>query len=119
MNLMQLIRKLDDCMENLDLVTARKYIEENMDLLIENKNHLKRNVRELLDVLIAMPKNGEQPLNAQELNIIHALNRYATDFDLRGLKLSVKNNADLLMREDVSQYLNADAKVLLEGLSAI
>lgn len=106
-------------MENLDLVTARKYIEENLDLLIENKNHLKRNVRELLDVLIAMPQNGHQPLNARELNIIHTLNRYATDFDLRALKLSVKNNADLLMREDVRQYLNADAKVLLHGMSAI
>ena len=119
MNILQLIRKLDECMENLDLVTARKYIEENMDLLIENKSHLKRNVRELLEVLISMPQNGVQPLNAQELNIIHALNRYATDFDLRGLKLSVKNNAELLMREDVDQYLNADAKVLLEGMSVI
>lgn len=104
-------------MDRSDLVLARKYIEENKSLLIENKNLLRRNVRELLDVLITMPEPVVQPLSQREMNIVHSWNAYALEFDLRGLKSSIKNNAELLKREDVSQYLNADAKVLLKSMS--
>lgn len=119
MNFMQLIKRLETCLDNSDLVLARTYIEENMDLLIENKNHLRRNVRELVEVLYHMPEKVGDPLTQQELNIVYSWNAYATNFDLRGLKLSVKNNPELLMRDDINEYLNMDAKVLLEGMSVI
>lgn len=119
MNFMQLVRKIEDCLDKSDLVMARKYIEENMSLLIEQKNHLSRNVRELVEVLHTMPEKVGTPLSPKEMAIVHAWNSYASNFDLRGLKLSVKNNSDLLIRDDINEYLNADAKVLLEGMSAI
>lgn len=34
MNFMQLLRKIEECVEESDLVMARAYIEENMDLII-------------------------------------------------------------------------------------
>lgn len=116
---MQLLGRIEECLDNSDLVMARKYIDENMDLLMEHKNHLGKNARELLEVLQQMPVKVSIPLTQQEMNIVHAWNTYASNFDLRGLKLSIKNNPDLLMREDFNEYLNADAKVLLAGMSAI
>lgn len=119
MNFMQLVKRLEACLDNSDLVLARTFIEENIDLLIEHKNHLRRNVRELVEVLYHMPEIVGEPLTQKELNIIHSWNAYATNFDLRGLKLSVKNNHELLLRDNINEYLNTDAKVLLEGMSVI
>ena len=47
------------------------------------------------------------------------MNNYASKFDLRGLKLSVKNNSELLLRKDIRTYLNADAQIFLEGMGVI
>jgi len=106
-------------MENLDLVSARRYIEGNIEQLKENKHLLRKNGRELLDFLLSQSETEADPLNRKELNAIYTINTYATRFDVRGLRLSVINNTDLLMREDVKHYLNSDAKILLEGMCAI
>lgn len=118
-DILKLLQKINQSMDNSDLVSARKYIEENMELLSEHKNLLKRNVRELLEVLSAISSTEVEPLNRQELNNIYSINSYASQFDLSALKRSIQNNAELLMREDIKHYLNADAKVLLEGMSAL
>lgn len=119
MDIFELLKKINQCIDDLDLVSARRYIEENIDLLNKNKHLLRGNARELLDFLTNKTDRGFQPLNRQEMNVIYSINAYASKFDLRGLKLSVKNNADLLMKDDVKYYLNADARILLEGFSAI
>ncbi len=119
MDIQELLIKINKSMEDLDLVTARKYIEENIALLNEHKHLLRGNARELLDFLINNTDKGFIHLNRKEMNVVYAINTYASNFDLRGLKLSIKNNADLLMREEVKHYLNEDAKTLLEGMSAI
>lgn len=119
MEIQELVNKINQSVENLDLVSARRYIEKNIEQLKENKHYLRRNARELLNFLLDKSDTEANPLNRTELNAIFTINTYATRFDVRGLRLSVKNNADLLMREDVKHYLNSDAKILLEGMCAI
>lgn len=119
MNFFELVKRIEQCMDGLDLVSARRYIEDNMDILMENKNHLRGNVRELVDMLYTMPEQKASSLNSQEISIIKSLNAYAAEFDLRSVKLSVKNNAELFMREEVKEYLSSDAKLLLQGMSAL
>ncbi|MFS0576394.1 hypothetical protein AB1K83_12215 [Sporosarcina sp. 179-K 3D1 HS] len=116
MKIQELLTAVNTSMEALDLVSARRYIEDNMELLNENKHHLRANARALLDFL---NDQTESPLNRQELNVIHSINTYASRFDIRGLKLSVKNNFDLLVRDDVKPYFTEDAKVILEGMNVI
>ncbi len=119
MDFQELLNKINKSMDDLDLVTARRYIEENIVLLNENKHLLQGNARALLDFLSNNTDKGFNQLNRKEMNVIYAINTYASNFDLRGLKLSIKNNANLLMREEVKHYLNEDAKTLLVGMSAI
>lgn len=99
-------------MDKFDLVSARRYIV----LLNENKHHLWSNARALLDLLL---NKTDSPLNRREMDVIHSLNTSAARFDIKGLKVTVENNADLLMKEKMDHYLNADAKILLEGINVI
>lgn len=119
MDIQELLIKINKSTEDLDLVTARKHIEENIVLLNEYKHLLRGNARALLDFLTNNTDKGFIDLNRQEINVVYAINTYASNFDLRGIKLSIKNNAGLLMREEVKRHLNEDAKTLLEGMSAI
>lgn len=116
MKMQELITAINKSIESLDLVSARRYIEDNLELLNENKHHLRSNARALLDFL---NDQKEIPLNRKELNVIHSINTYASRFDIRGLKLSIKNNFDLLVRDDVKPYFSEDAKVILEGMNVI
>lgn len=109
-------------MEELDLITARKYIEENEDILSEyqHKKLLKKNARELLDFLISMKNNPDhQPLTRDEKAMILTINSYASKFDVRGVKLAIKSREHLLLKKQVVEYLNADAKALLESMRLI
>lgn len=119
MNINEIINKLNQSIEELDLVSARQYIEQNIEALNANKSLLKNNARVLLDFFTKITETGVQPLNRQELSAIHSINTYAARFDLRGLKLFIKGKENLLLRADASQYLNADAKIILEGMGAI
>lgn len=119
MNFEQVIKEINNSVDALDLVTARKYIEENIDLLNSKKNFLNRNARDLLKVLTDMHNSNYKPLQRNELAIINTINAYATRFDLRGLKLLIKENSQLLLREDIIPYFNKDAKIVLEGMGAI
>ena len=119
MGIQELISRINQCMDNLDLVSARRYMEKNMEILNENKHRLRRNARELFDFLLNKIDQETNPLNRKELNVIYTMNTYASRFDVRSLKRTVENNTDLLMREDVKHYLNGDAKILLEGMCAI
>ncbi|QOR66217.1 hypothetical protein IM538_21030 [Cytobacillus suaedae] len=122
MKVNELIDRINKCMDDLDLITARKYIEENEQLLSEYdyKRLLKKNARELLDFLIAQKNNPEhQPLTREEKSMILAVNTYATKFDIRGVKLTISKREHLLLKKQVVDYLNADAKALLEGMNLI
>ena len=119
LDIQELLFKINKSIDDLNLVTARQYIEENLILLNENKHLLRGNARALLDFLTNNTDKEFIQLDRKELNIIYAINTYASNFDLRGLKLSIKNHADLLMREEIKHHLNADAKTLLEGMNAI
>lgn len=119
MEIQELLKKINRSVESLDLVSARRYIEENIEQVSQSRHHLCKNARELLDFLKIESTNSTSSYNRQELHMINTINTYATRFDVRGLRLSVKNNADLLMKKDIRLYLNADAKILLEGMNAI
>lgn len=119
MNLQELATKINACVEDVDLVAARKYMEENKELLKDNKSLLKRNARELFDFLLNSSESNSKPLSREEVAATNAINLYATRFDIRGLKIAVKNHSELLLREDIKPYLNKDARILLEGMGAI
>ncbi|MEH7383231.1 hypothetical protein V7138_22405 [Bacillus sp. JJ1533] len=119
MDIEQIIKEINNSVDELDLVTARKYIEENIDLLNTKRNFLNRNARDLLKVLTEMHHSNYKPLQRNELAIINTINTYATRFDLRGLKLLIKEHSQLLLREDIIPYFNKDAKIVLEGMGAI
>ncbi len=116
MNIQELLERINKSMDDLDLVSARRFIEENLQILSKDRYLLKSNARALLDFLTSKTDN---PLKREELNVINSVNIYATKFDVRGLKMLLKSNAELLMREDIKHYLNADAKIILEGMNAI
>ena len=119
MEIQELLAKINQSIENLDLISARRYIEKNMELLRQNRHHLSPNARDLFDFLQSESNSSTNEYNRRELHMINTINTYATRFDVRGLRLSVKNNADLLMKKDILYYLNADAKILLEGMKVI
>lgn len=119
MNLEQLIQNINEKVETLDLVSARKLIEENLGILFENRIKLKKNARELLSFISDSLESGYQLPTRQELTVYHSINTYANRFDVRGLKLVIKGNEQLLLNKAAKEYLNSDAKVLLESLGAI
>lgn len=119
MNLEDIIAEINKSVEGLDFISARKYIEENLEVLQEKKFHLKNNARDLLDFLSERSEKGFKPMDRRELSTINAINTYASKFDVRGLKMLIKDNAQLLLRDDVMSYLNSDARIVLEGMGAI
>ncbi|HWO75329.1 MAG TPA: hypothetical protein VNM69_05325 [Bacillus sp. (in: firmicutes)] len=119
MDIQELIEKVNQSTDELDFVTARVYIEENLNVLKEKQAKLNSNARELLRFLVTQMESGVKPLSRQELAIINTINAYATKFDMRGIKFLVKDHSKLLFRKEVVDYLNSDAKIILEGMGAI
>lgn len=119
MKIEDLIADINKYMEQLDFVTARKLIEENLEVLNKHRISLKSNARELLKFLTDRHESGHKPISRQEMATLIAINTYATNFDIRGLKLVIKDKAKLLLRTEVIQYLNKDAKVILDGMGVI
>ncbi len=115
----ELIQEVNKNVEQLDFVTTRKLIEENIEVLSKHKVLLKSNARELLKMLTDRLDAGYEPISRKDMATVIALNSYATKFDIRSMKLIVKDKAKLLLRRDVVEYLNKDAKVLLEGMGVI
>ncbi|MBS4199848.1 hypothetical protein KHA93_09280 [Bacillus sp. FJAT-49732] len=116
MELYELFEKINQFVDELDLVYARKLIEENMEIVKGKKHHLSRNARELVEVLMDA---NLSTLNRKEMLILQTINTYASNFDLGGLKITLKNNTDLLVKNEIYQYLNSDARIVLEGMGAI
>jgi hypothetical protein len=119
MKLRELVGQIHKSVEELDFATARTYIEQNLTILNENKHMLKGNARELLDFLSDRLTSDHKPLTRQEMSTISAVNSYAMKFEIREIKMILKQKAPLFLRDDVAGYLKADAKVILEGLGAI
>jgi hypothetical protein len=119
MHIMDLVFKINSSVEELDFATARFYMEENIEILNDNKNYLKSNARELLEFLMNRQEAGQESLTRREMSVIQATNGYAAKFDVRGLKLVIKEHSLLFLRDDIEAYLNADARIILEGMGAI
>ncbi|MER2076533.1 hypothetical protein [Psychrobacillus psychrotolerans] len=119
MDFPELLKQLNKSIDSLDLVSARKYIEENIELLTKNRQLLRGNSRAMFDIIKQKKDTGEKTLSRHEMTVIYSINKYATNFDLAGLKLIVNNNAELFINEDVKQYLNEDAKTLLQGIHVL
>ena len=119
MHIMDLVFKINSSVEELDFATARFFMEENIEILNDNKNYLKSNARELLEFLTNRQEAGQRSLTRREMSIIQATNGYAAKFDVRGLRLVIKEHSLLFLRDDIEAYLNADARIILEGMGAI
>lgn len=119
MSIKELISKINQSVDELDLVTTRKYIEDNIEVLNENRRYLKSNARELLNFLSSRLESGYEPLTRTEMATIAAINNYATKFDVRSIKMVIKGKEQLLVRKDFIDHLNSDAKIVLEGMGAV
>lgn len=119
MDINELMKRINESMEKLDLISARRLIENNLELIRENRHLLKRNARSLFEILQNNTGSVINTLTRKELNVIYSINAYASNFDVRGLKLSIKNNAELLVKKDIKHYLNEDAKTILAGMKVI
>lgn len=84
-----LTAKINKHVEEMELATARVYIEENVEILNEHKNMINKNAWELLDFLLELQVDGGQPLSRKDKAIINAINTYANKFDVRGIKMIV------------------------------
>ncbi len=115
----ELINQINKFVEDLDFVTARKLIEDNLEILKKHRISLKSNARELLKIIEERSEAGNDPISRQEMATLLAINSYASKFDVRSLKIIVKDKAALFLRKDIVEYLNTDAKVILEGMGAI
>ncbi|MFD1739242.1 hypothetical protein ACFSCX_22435 [Bacillus salitolerans] len=119
MRLHDLVEKINKSMAELDLITARVYIQENLQVLTENRSLLNSNARELLSFLSSVKDTPSQPLNRVQLATIQSVNAFASKFDVRGIKVTLKDHTDLFLRKDIHTYLNADARALLASMGAI
>ncbi|RCW77271.1 hypothetical protein [Saliterribacillus persicus] len=119
MNIKEIIGLINDAMNEMDYIAARKYMEKNLDVLDGRKHLLNRNARELYDFVKNRVDSGHQGLSKQDMAAIHAINIYAEKFDLRGLKLMVKERPQLFMLREAEGYLNNDAKVILIGMGVL
>ncbi|PAQ14352.1 hypothetical protein [Bacillus sp. FJAT-42315] len=119
MELKHLIIEINRSVDELDYVKARKYIEDNMEVLEGNRTSLKSNAREIMKFVKERVNSGIEPISRQELAIIQAVNTYANKFDLRGIKTVLRDKAKVFQREDIIDFLNSDAKTILESLGVI
>ena len=110
---------INNSVDQLNFTSARKYIEENIELVNQNRVHLKSNAREILAFLNDLFESGEKPITKREVAALNTINIYATRFDVRGLKLNLKGKEQLLLKKEALNYLNNDAKILLESMGAI
>ncbi|MCM3667139.1 hypothetical protein M3204_22320 [Mesobacillus subterraneus] len=119
MHVLDLVARINNSVEELDFAAARMYMEENIEILNKNRNYLKTNARDLLEFLTKRMEAGQQPLTRKDMAVINAVNSYASNFDLRGLKVVIKDHSLLFLRSDIEAYLNSDARIILEGMGAI
>lgn len=119
MEINELMKKINESMEKLDLISTRRLIENNLDLISDNRHLLRRNSRSLFEILKSNTDSAINTLSRKEMNVIYSINAHASNFDIRALKLSIKNNPELLVRKDIKHYLNEDAKTLLTGIKVI
>lgn len=116
MNAQELFKAINQCVDELDFISARKYMEQNQTLLQRAHHRLNRNAQELLQFVT---DKGGDTLTQKEINTLHALNHYASNFDIRAFKLIVKDQAALISKKASLAYLNQDAKALLESMNAV
>ncbi len=116
MNSHELFKMINQCVEEMDFITARKYMEDNLEVVKAHKHHLQRNSQDLLEFVLNSDGRG---LTQTEIKVIQAINDYAIHFNIRSFKLMVKDHAGLVSREDTLTYLNQDARALLESMHII
>lgn len=119
MHVLDLIGRINNSVEELDFAAARMYMEDNIEILNANRSHLKSNARDLLEFLTKRMEAGVKPLTRKDMAILNAVNSYASKFDLRSLKVVIRDHSLLFLRNDISAYLNTDARIILEGMGAI
>lgn len=119
MQLEELIDKINKSADDLDFVSTRRYIEDNLSLLGKYRRLLKSNAREILDFLTERLEAGYEPISKHDMAVINAINSYAYKFDVRGIKFLIKDQTTLFLREDIMGYLNKDAETILESMGVI
>lgn len=118
MNTEELFRTINKCIDELDFVSARMFMENNIEVVQHRKHRLHTNAQELFEFVMKRDEN-ESLLNPKEIAIIQSINQYASTFDIRAFKLLARDQGPLLSRVDALSYLNSDAKALLSSMQGM
>ena len=118
-NIEEIIEKINENMEKLDILATKKIIEDYMLQLDRRRHHLLASARELFDSIKHKQESGLPPLTRKEVSILYTINIYASKFDIRGVRAVIKAHPELWVRDDIDHYFNEDAKILLQGMNVI
>jgi len=117
MGLREIITEITKSLDKHDLVSVRKNIEDNLEILSQNKHRLKGQLKTVFDFFTN--QLNDQPLNRNDLAVINTINHYATSFDLRGIKIVLKEHLILFLKDESKVFLSSDAKIILESMGTI
>ncbi len=118
-NIEEIIKKINENMEKLDILATKKMMEDYMLQLDRRRHHLVASARELYDSMKQQKESGLPPLTRNEVSILYTINIYSSKFDIRGVRAVIKAHPELWVRDDIEHYFNEDAKILLQGMKVI
>ena len=119
MDLQHLISTINYYADNSDYASARRHIEDNLEILRDKRVLLKNNAREILKFLLEQKESGKNQLSRKEMKIIYTVNHYANDLSVRGIRLIINENLELFKKKEAICLLNTNAKIILEGMGVI
>ncbi|MFD1737013.1 hypothetical protein ACFSCX_10605 [Bacillus salitolerans] len=119
MNFKEVITTINQLVERVDLVKARQNIELNINIVNANKRFLSQDARELLDFINNQRGTNSDTITRTEMVTISAINSFASKFDVKSIRNTIKNKEQLLMKKGIWTLLNKDAKVILKSIGSI
>jgi len=117
MEFREIISEISKSFEIHDLVSVRELVEDNLELLNKNKHRLNGKIKNVFDFFTN--QSDFLPLNRSDVAVINTINHYASNFDVRGIRIVLKDHITLLFRDDSIQFLSSDAKIILESMNVI
>ncbi|MBS4174324.1 hypothetical protein [Bacillus sp. FJAT-49736] len=117
MELREIMTEIAKSLDDHDLISVRKNIEDNIEILSQNKHRLKGKLKSAFDFLTN--QSNKEPLNRSDVAVINTINHYATNFDVRGIRIVLKDHFILFFKDETVEFLSSDAKIILESMGAI
>lgn len=117
MRIDQIIDRINELCMKSDFVTARIYIEHNINKLEVGPNYVRLNQEaKQLYHITKDNKNNKLNLSRLEIHTINQLNKATNNFDLSTIRLIMQNSQELIDKREVQLLLTTTSKSVLETL---